>query len=108
MPHRSDKRLSSRIDVLYRICSEFAEMPGLQLTIKQAQRLWGLDESTCVQALNMLVDARFLRCTEANKYGRATDGPVRFPRLKPAQAQIQQVDRPADRRIKSGGPAHSE
>jgi hypothetical protein len=75
-------------------------MPGLQLTIKQAQRLWGLDEPTCVQALNMLVDARFLRRTESDKYGRATDGPVKFPRLRPAQAQIKQIDHSADRRIR--------
>ena len=78
MPHRSDKHLSSRIDVLYRICSEFAEMPGLQLTVKQAQRLWGLDEPTCVQVLNALVDARFLRRSERDTYRRATDGPVNF------------------------------
>ena len=89
MPHRSDKHLSSRIDVLYRICSEFAEMPGLQLTVKQAQRLWGLDEPTCVQMLNMLVDARFLRRAEGDKYGRTTDGPVDFPCLRPAKSQIQ-------------------
>ena len=108
MPHRSDRRLSSRIDVLYRICSEFAEMPGLQLTIKQAQRLWGLDEPTCVQALNMLVDAGFLRRTEGDKYRRATDGPVNVPRLRPAKAQIQQINQPAARRIRAGGPARSE
>lgn len=54
-------------------------MPGLQLTIKQAQRLWGLDEATCVQLLNALVDARFLRRSERGTYGRATDGPVDFP-----------------------------
>jgi hypothetical protein len=83
-------------------------MPGLQLTIKQAQRLWGLDEPTCVQALHMLVDARFLRRTESDKYGRATDGPVKFPRLRPAQAQIQQANQSEELQIRAGGAAHSE
>jgi hypothetical protein len=78
MPHRSANHLSSRTDVLRRICGEFTEMPGLQLTVKQAQRLWGLDEPTCVQMLNMLVDARFLRRTGGDKYGRTSDGPVNF------------------------------
>ena len=83
-------------------------MPGLQLTIKQAQRLWGLDEPTCVQVLNMLVDARFLRRTERDTYRRATDGPVDLPRLRPAKAHIQQIDQPAERPIRAGGPARSE
>ena len=61
-------------------------MPGLQLTIKQAQRLWGLDEATCVQLLNALVDARFLRRNERGTYGRATDGPVDFPYVGRADA----------------------
>lgn len=106
--HRSEKHRSSRIDVLYRIRSEFAEMPGLQLTIKQAQRLWGLDEPTCVEVLNSLIDSGFLRRTEGAKYARTTDGPVDFPRLRPANAQIQQIDHSADRRIQGGGATHSE
>ena len=30
--------------VLHRICAEYVEMPGLRLSRKQAQRLWGIDE----------------------------------------------------------------
>src|SRR5688572_20900769 len=33
--------------MLHRIFSEYLEMPGLRLTRRQAQRLWGLDEETC-------------------------------------------------------------
>jgi hypothetical protein len=80
----------------------------LHVTVKQAQRLWGLDDPTCVQALNILVDAGFLRRTDGDKFGRATDGPVNFPRLRPAKAQIQPIDHSADRRVRAGGPAHSE
>ena len=47
--------------MLQRVCGEFLEMPGLRLTCKQAQRLWGLDEPTCRELLEYLVDAKFLR-----------------------------------------------
>src|SRR5687768_16771941 len=37
-----------------RIESEYREMPGLNLTLGQAQRLWGVDHATCVQVLTLL------------------------------------------------------
>ena len=37
--------------LLMRIKAEFLEMPGLQLTPLQAQRLWGLDAKACDDAL---------------------------------------------------------
>jgi len=46
-----------------RIRGEFREMPGLQLTLAQAQRLFGLDSAACRQVIEMLVDASFLRWT---------------------------------------------
>ena len=33
--------------LLLRIEGEYREMPGLSLTVSQAERLWGLDSSTC-------------------------------------------------------------
>lgn len=36
-------------------------MPGLCLTLPQAQRLWGLDADTCRRALATLVEAGYLR-----------------------------------------------
>jgi len=36
--------------VLQRICAEYVEMPGLRLSRKQAQRLWGLDDNGCARA----------------------------------------------------------
>ena len=56
--------------MLRRIRSEYIEMPGLQLTIRQAQRLWGLDRCICEQVLNLLVEAKFLCRTGAEHYGR--------------------------------------
>ncbi len=51
-----------------RIRSEYREMPGLQLTRRQAARLFGLDEGTCDAALTSLVDARFLERTAHDCY----------------------------------------
>ena len=49
------------IDARERIRSDYEEMPGLCVTLTQAQRLWSLDESTCVVALNDLLNEGYLR-----------------------------------------------
>jgi hypothetical protein len=74
--------------MLHRICCEFAEMPGLQLTSKQAQRLWALEERICAEVLSLLVDANFLRRIGPDRYARAADGPVAFPRVRMVTAQL--------------------
>jgi len=61
--------------VLQRICAEYVEMPGLRLSRKQAQRLWGLDEDACGQILEFLVKTGFLKLAAPDTYGRLTDGP---------------------------------
>jgi len=81
--------------MLRRICAEYAEMPGLRLSRKQAQRLWGLDEETCGRILDFLVKARFLRLAAPDTYGRLTDGPAVFPRLRAAKAQLSCYAAPA-------------
>jgi hypothetical protein len=53
------------------IRAEFREMPGMQLTRAQAQRLWGLDSVRCDALLAALTDARFLKRTEQGAYTRA-------------------------------------
>jgi hypothetical protein len=47
-----------------RIRAEFLEMPGLCLTIEQAQRLWSLERRTCEALLTSLVASRFLGRTD--------------------------------------------
>lgn len=47
-------------DCLRRIRGEFLEMPGLQLTVPQAARFWGMDLSFCRTCLDALVDSGFL------------------------------------------------
>jgi hypothetical protein len=60
--------------LLQRVYGEFLEMPGLRLTCRQAQRLWGLDESACLELLEFLVDSRFLCRSGHSVYTRVTDG----------------------------------
>ena len=57
-------------ELLLRIEGEYREMPGLSLTVSQAERLWGLDSSTCAFALTRLVERRVLRQTTAGTYLR--------------------------------------
>jgi hypothetical protein len=54
-----------------RIRGEFNEMPGLQLTIAQAARLWGMDQAACRRVIDALVESAFLRWTAAGTVIRA-------------------------------------
>jgi DNA-binding IclR family transcriptional regulator len=54
-----------------RVRGEFNEMPGLQLTVSQAARLWGLDPAACQRIIEALVEASFLRWTPAGTIVRA-------------------------------------
>jgi hypothetical protein len=52
------------------IAAEYAEMPGLNLTLAQAARLWKTDLRICLDALDSLVASGVLaRCGE--RYVRA-------------------------------------
>jgi hypothetical protein len=55
-----------------RVRGEFIEMPGLQLTMAQAARLWGLDSAACRHVVDVLVASAFLRWTAGGKIARAT------------------------------------
>jgi hypothetical protein len=48
--------------VLLRIRAEYLEMPGLSLTLRQGQRLWGLSRTELEPVLRRLVDSGFLTC----------------------------------------------
>jgi hypothetical protein len=54
-----------------RVCAEFIEMPGLQLTFEQATRLWGLEPHVCRQVIDDLVSCGFLRRTASGSVTRA-------------------------------------
>ena len=50
--------------------AEYREVPGLQLTQRQIQRMWSLDETLCSAVLIELTKARFLRLTPNGHYVR--------------------------------------
>ena len=50
-------------DLIRRIRGEYLEMPGLRLTARQAQRLFGLDPTTCDEVLAGLLQSGFLSRT---------------------------------------------
>ena len=55
-------------ELLLRIEGEYREMPGLSLTLPQAQRLWGLDSNTCAFALTTLVERKVLKQTAGGTF----------------------------------------
>lgn len=65
--HHPDPRL------LHRIRDEYLDLPGLNLTPRQAQRLWSLDENTCREAMSELVREGFLHRTGGGLFTRADD-----------------------------------
>jgi hypothetical protein len=60
--------------LLRRIRSEYREMPGHALSIRQAQRMWNLPRGDCERLLGELVEAGFLSCTELGLFVRADAG----------------------------------
>ena len=56
---------------LRRAQAEFDEMPGLQLTVAQAARLWAFDSALCTAVLSTLVERRFLVQTRNQVFARA-------------------------------------
>ena len=56
--------------LLARVQGEYREMPGLILTVTQAERLWRLDRRTCALILGLLDERRVLRRTTNGTYIR--------------------------------------
>ena len=79
MPHNS---------LINRIRGEFLEMPGLRLTLAQAQRLCGVERALCQRVLSTLVETGFLRVKTDGTYTRLTDGADSL-RSRPATATLQ-------------------
>lgn len=50
--------------------AEYAEMPGLSVTLSQAQRLWAVDRQTCEEVLSRLVHDGALRMTTNGRFVR--------------------------------------
>ena len=69
-------------ETLRRIRNEYLEMPGLCLTLEQARRLWDLDEETCNESLQFLVETTFL-CRAVVDAGVSPGSTIRFRRAEP-------------------------
>ena len=68
-----DDTHDSEATLLARVCGEYLEMPGLQLTLAQASRLWNMQPTTSARVLERLVDSSFLR-RSGERYVRADSG----------------------------------
>jgi hypothetical protein len=56
------------------IQSEYAEMPGLHLSKRQAERLWNLDSRSADAIFSALEESNFLKRTPNDMYIRADVG----------------------------------
>ena len=54
--------------------AEYAAMPGLSVTLQQAQRLWAVDRRTCQALFSRLVGRGVLRLTAAGRFVLAERG----------------------------------
>lgn len=71
---KNRRRVRRYDDVLVKIVGEYAEMPGMRLTAHQAQLLFGLTPEVCMEALNALIDRKFLTRLPDGSYMRLADG----------------------------------
>ena len=62
--------LTTADDTVELIRMKYAELPGLKLTFRQAQRLWNLPSDECARALTTLTGSRFLTRTSEEVYVR--------------------------------------
>jgi len=74
MRGRSGELPASVRDAVIRMEAEYREMPGLTLTLSQAQRMLGFDASTCKAALTSLLQRRFLKRDVDGAYLREHPG----------------------------------
>jgi hypothetical protein len=91
MPHNT---------LLTRLRAEYLEMPGLRLTLEQAQRLCGVERALCQAVLDALVADKFLCVKSGGAYARLTDGIISRPR--PVKADLVRDERVGIRPSKTG------
>ena len=57
--------------LMEQVQAEYAEMPGLSVTLPQAQRLWAVDQPTCEEVFSRLIARGVLRMTTKGRFVRA-------------------------------------
>jgi len=70
-PEDTEARAQVMRDLTRRVQGEYAEMPGLSITLGQAQRLLAIDETTCTAVFRTLIKRGVLRRTSSGQYVRA-------------------------------------
>jgi hypothetical protein len=70
---RADIRTTSGAirTLMEQVQAEYAEMPGLSVTLPQAQRLWAVDHPTCEEVFSRLIAKGVLRMTTKGRFVRA-------------------------------------
>ena len=72
----TDRRnVAARKALVLRVRSEFAEMPGLSLTLLQATRLFGISREACARILVGLSEEGVLRVAADGRYVRRDKHP---------------------------------
>jgi len=56
--------------LMAQVQAEYHEMPGLSVTLSQAQRLWAVDRPTCEEAFQRLIARGVLRKTNRGRFIR--------------------------------------
>jgi hypothetical protein len=79
--------------VVDRVRAEFVEIPGLELTVPQATRLWGLGMDDCLFVIDALVDAGFLQWTARRTIVRIGRGVAARDGLQTAYASVRALPR---------------
>ncbi len=57
--------------LMAQVQAEYAEMPGLSVTLPQAKRLWTADQQTCEEVFGRLIRCGVLRKTPKGRFVRA-------------------------------------
>jgi hypothetical protein len=57
--------------LMEQVRAEYVEMPGMSITLLQAQRLWSVDRERCEEALRRLLATGVLRLTTKGRFIRA-------------------------------------
>jgi hypothetical protein len=65
---REERREETAPELLARVRREYAELPGLSLTDRQVERLFGVRRDECLRVLKQLVREGMLQKTSLGRY----------------------------------------
>jgi len=74
--HRAARELLDKVETVtlsQRVKANYLDLPGLSLTVRQAQRMWGFDQEICERVLEGLAKEGFLLRSDDGQYRRRHD-----------------------------------